>query len=375
MSKSPKENTNALTPLLGKIRDKIEASSRKAIPFSDYMELCLYDPDWGYYMRNQVKIGKEGDFYTAAHVGSVLGEVLAGYIFKLAAPRGCPGFAITEWGAGSGRLASQLLDAIQTRYGELYPHITYYIVEKSPYHRQIQQDQLRGHEQRVVYLDPAQADNEALYPWGMVLSNELLDAFPVHRLRQRREGLMELHVAWDEKTCSPMETELPCDNPLLIAYLQEGSIELLDGQTAEVNLGAALWIAGQARRLGGSTLITIDYGATEEELYGSARMSGTLMCYKNHVGHENPYIYAGEQDLTAHVDFSACIRSGIAAGLKEWRLYTQKEFLLEHGILDLLQDDAANDPFGPVARRNRAIRQLLLGDQMSELFKVLIQNK
>jgi SAM-dependent MidA family methyltransferase len=108
------------------------------------------------------------------------------------------------------------------------------------------------------------------------------------------------------------------------------------------------------------------------ELYAPHRMRGTLLGYRRHVAAERPYEHVGEQDLTAHVNFSACERAGLAAGAARSELLTQRDFLLRHGVLELLQDGGFGDPFGPVAKRNRAIRQLLLSDQISELFKVLM---
>ncbi|MNC27063.1 hypothetical protein D3C75_752230 [compost metagenome] len=210
---------------------------------------------------------------------------------------------------------------------------------------------------------------------GFILSNELLDAFPVHRLRQREGALMELHVGWDEEAASLRELELPCVNQRLFAYLRESGIQLAEGQTADISLDAPEWLGDRLKQLGNGELITIDYGDTAQELFGTHRMNGTLLCYKNHLAAENPYIYAGEQDITAHVDFSACIRAGNEAGITDWQLMTQKEFLLESGVLERLVSHDGRDPFSPAAKRNRAIRQLLLSDGMSELFKVLIQRK
>lgn len=361
-------------PLVRKIRSRMAASPQQALRFRDYMELCLYDPESGYYMKEQTKIGREGDFYTGSQIGSVLGDILARYILKLAsAQTGL--FSVTEWGAGTGRLGSQILDFIKAESPELYGRLVYRIIEKSPYHRKLQLETLEAHSERLSFGFPDEAGvRNGDGTSGLVFSNELLDAFPVFRVRQRPEGLMELYVRWNDEEGRFEETELPCTDPELARYLEEGGIRLSVGQTAEINLEAARWIRERGRSIGQETLLTIDYGDTAEELYGSHRMNGTLMCYKNHQAYDQPYIYAGEQDMTSHVDFSACIRAGADLEL-EGTLVTQKQFLVENGVLGMLQDHAGGDPFSQAARRNRAIRQLLLSDGMSELFKVLIQQK
>jgi SAM-dependent MidA family methyltransferase len=357
------------------IRQKIGAASGAAIRFRDYMELCLYHPQWGYYMQPREKIGKAGDFYTASNIGGVLGEALAYYIARQAASL-TGQVRIMEWGAGTGRLAAQILDSIRDHFPELYQRVHYIVVEKSPWHQQCQRQQLADHRHVVRQWTP----EEALEAGGagqadFMLSNELLDAFPVHRLRQRQEALMELYVGWDVSTGAFCELESHCTDEALISFLRESGIELANGQTADISLEAPGWLSERLGELENGELITIDYGDTSRELFGTHRMNGTLLCYKNHLAGENPYIYAGEQDITAHVDFSACIRSGNQAGVAQWQLMTQKEFLLESGVLERLVSHDGRDLFSPAAKRNRAIRQLLLSDGMSELFKVLIQKK
>lgn len=375
--KLPMDRPEAPSELEAVIRRRISAHPAGAIPFRDYMELCLYHAELGYYMQPREKIGKAGDFYTASNIGGVLGEALAFYIARQARSLTGP-VEIVEWGAGTGRLAAQLLDSFREHFPELYGRLQYTAVEKSPWHQASQRENLRSHWHLVRQLTPeeaAGAGGSSGQAGCFVLSNELLDAFPVHRLRQRKEMLMELHVGWDEAGGGFRELEWPCGNPALADYLRDSGIELADGQTVDISLKAAEWLGERLRQLESGELITIDYGDRAGELFGNHRMNGTLLCYKSHLASENPYIYAGEQDMTAHVDFSACIRAGIHAGIADWRLMTQKEFLLESGVLERLVSHDGRDPFSPAARRNRAIRQLLLSDGMSELFKVLIQRR
>lgn len=360
--------------LAERIRERIAESPRGRVRFRDFMEWCLYEPEVGYYMRGNPKLGKDGDFYTSSYIGTIMGEILARYLAKLARESGRP-LQVVEWGAGDGRLASQILDMLSEHEKETYINTDYGIVEKSPYHRSRLQEALQLHRDRVRFLSADESDSYRADASVVVLSNELLDAFPVHRVRMREEGLQELYVCWNEEEGRFREAETTCGDPGILRYLVEGGITLLPGQTAEINLLAEAWIRERAERLAEGRILTIDYGDTAGELFAPHRMAGTLMCYKDHQAYDDPYVRIGEQDITSHVDFSACVRAGRQGGVREWKLYTQKEFLLENGIMDLLQNHVSPDPFGPAARRNRSIRQLLLTDQMSELFKVLEQIK
>lgn len=357
------------------IRERIGERTEKAMPFREYMEACLYHPEYGYYTSDRKKVGKDGDFYTSPAIGGIMGGLVAKALVKLMrqAWEAAERVRIVEWGAGTGQLAAQLMDELQAAYPDLYERLEYVIIEKSVYHSRMTLETLAKHDSHVRVTEASAWKAERYEQPTAVISNELLDAFAVHRVRRRGDFLMELYVGWDEGTESFFEAELPCTNTELTAYLEADGIRLLDGQTAELNLEAAKWIKEMVAAVGEGILLTIDYGDTAEECYAAHRMNGTLVCYRNHTAGDRPFEYAGLQDMTSHVNFTACIRAGSEAGVKESRLLTQKQFLLEAGILEMLQEHRSADPFGPEAKRNRAIRQLLLSDQLSELFKVLIQ--
>lgn len=366
--------------LVTAIRDAIERSPGGSIPFRDYMAMCLYHEPGGYYNRETVKVGKEGDFYTSASVGTVMGDVLADFFarsYERFASKGDEPMTIVEWGGGTGRMAGHLLDRLADRSPSLYARTRYRLVEISPFHRKLQQAELSRHP-NVRHAD---ADNwmpDAGDGPVFVFSNELLDAFPVHRVERKNGKLYEWHVAWDEtrgaagfaKRLVPLEPGSPA-----AAYLAGESVELREGQIVEANPEAADWIRTIGTKLGSGMLVTIDYGDVSEELYGAHRMHGTLLCYRKHRVHDDPFACPGEQDMTSHVNFSSCIRAGIEAGFTEWSLRTQQQFLIDEGALGLLVEHDGSDPFSPAARRNRAVRQLLIGDRMGELFKVLVQTK
>ncbi|WP_127484824.1 class I SAM-dependent methyltransferase [Paenibacillus ehimensis] len=363
------------SPLLQVIRERIERQQDRAISFRDYMDLCLYHPGLGYYMNSNRKIGRTGDFYTSASVGSVLGDMLAAYLRSFAETR-TGDICLTEWGGGDGALARQMLDAIWRGSPELYGRLRFISVEKSPIHRGLQAEALAPHTGLVSYYTAEEW--HAAGPWHntLVFSNELPDAFPVHRIVSREAGWREIRVGWDHERKCLTEVEGPISGGGLEDFIRKEAIPPRTGQRFEVNLDALRWLRAVAGSLGsGSMLLTIDYGHEREELYAPHRMNGTLLCYRKHQASDTPLQFPGEQDMTAHVNFSALMDAGKEAGLESSGLLTQKQFLLEQGLLDELSDHDARDPFSPQARRNRAIRQLLLSDRMSELFKVLIQKK
>jgi SAM-dependent MidA family methyltransferase len=353
----------------------IENSESKAIPFQQYMALCLYAPEVGYYTSTRVKVGKEGDFYTSSAIGGLLGEILASFIVKKMLKSECEMYEIVEWGGGTGQLALQVLDKLCSDHADFYQRLHFIEIEQSEYHRKLQKERLDKHLDVISFWSPQQWKDQGKRSHTFVFSNELLDAFPVYRVRQRAGRLYELYVAWDKEKGVFYECDQLCQTEAIIHYLQKEAIQLQEGQTAELNLAADEWIKDITQWLEQGDLLTIDYGDVSEEIYAAHRMNGTLLCYKDHKAHDNPYLYPGEQDMTAHINFSACIKAGLDGGVEEWKLRTQREFLVDEGILELLQNDHTRDPFGPIAKRNRAIRQLLLGDQMGELFKVLHQTK
>ncbi|ULL17614.1 SAM-dependent methyltransferase [Paenibacillus sp. H1-7] len=364
--------------LVRSIVEQIRRSPDQAISFHDYMEQCLYHPEYGYYMSDRTKIGREGDFYTSSSIGTIMGEVLARYIASQAAYFG-PGAAlrVVEWGGGTGRLARLILDELKRLDTDLYERTAYISVEKSERHRAMQQDALTEHEGRVQWMTDEQWRSQGPWENVIILSNELLDAFPVHRIQWIGGRPYELYVEWDEsgQAFAEQPFRLVEEDEPLGTYLHVQEVDFQEGQQLEVNLHALDWIRSIGAAVGRGQLITVDYGDQAEELYAEHRMKGTIIGYRSHMASEQFYSAPGWQDITSHVNFTALIRAGEHAGLRLKSCTTQKQFLLENGILQMLQDAMGADPFSEAARRNRSIRQLLLSDQMSELFKVLVQEK
>jgi SAM-dependent MidA family methyltransferase len=308
------------------------------------MEEALYHPLFGYYSSNKNPIGFQGDFFTAADLDPIFGRIL-GERFALMARNTSP-FTIVELGAGKGLLTRHILE---------YQQFPYLILERSAAMRKRQQETLKGF--TVDWIDDLPKDIQ-----GCVFSNEFFDALPVHRVVRRGEALKEIYVTEDFK-------EIEGDpSPDVVAPLEL----IREGQIVDINTDAREWIRRIADSLGSGYHLAIDYGYQRDEFY--AQPFGTLMCYWQHQAIEDPYIHIGEQDMTAHVNFSDLIDEGAAAGLRMLSLKKQIDFLVEAGILEELQKLATA---GDAASTQRLlnIKRLILPGGMGERFKVLIQKK
>ena len=340
------------------------------ISFRDFMDICLYYPEYGYYQTNSEKTGKHGDFYTSPNVSKVFGEVIADYIYSLWIELQEPQkFSIIEFGAGKGQLAYSIIEQLQN-YPKLNNSFIYYIIDASNSFQKLQQ-QLLTHK----YVKWVADVNEIEQPiTGCILSNELLDAFPVHWVRYHDNILQEKYVAYDK-----------ADNQFIIKYKQASkqlqeyftlqSVELIEGQEAEVNFMAYNWLGKCATALAKGYILTIDYGFLAEELYAPHRKHGTLLCYYRHTVNDNPLQRIGQQDITSHVNFTQLMRWGESLGLDTISYITQQQFLMEQGILSKISNNVAANPFDQAYKRNASIKQLIMPTTMGEAFKVLIQKK
>ncbi len=306
-----------------------------------------------------------------------MGEMVASFIYNhLQTQTNQPTqFEIVEWGGGNGRMAGQLLDEMKRAAPDVYECMTYTLIESSAYHRQLQLERLVEHVERIRFLDETAWLSEPPRDHVYVLANELLDAFPVHRLQYKEGVFHESYVIWQEQEPHLQEKWLPLRPGRILDYLNTLEVQWQEGQMSEWNLEAVDWYVRLSERIRSGCVIAIDYGDVEEELYASHRHQGTLMCYRKHEAHDNPFIDPGDQDITAHVNFSMCQEAAISAGFEPYVFQTQRQFLVEQGILEKLQNHFDPNPFSDVSKRNRSIRQLLLSDGMSELFKVFIAIK
>ncbi len=364
--------------LLETIKRKIDESNGGSISFYEYMNLALYEPTYGYYSRAKKKVGKDGDFYTSSSVGPVFGEVL-GDIFADMLQTLTPEdpLYLVEFGGGTGTLMADILEEWKRKSPDLIEGIRLVMIEKSPYHRAIQQKKLSGFP--VQWLDSWEGlCRSASGICGVVYSNELLDAFPVHIAEWTGTEWAEIRITWNEEAKSLQEIRSGLVEAELEAYLEKEDFHIpkKEGFRVEINLDAGRWVAAISEGLTRGYLVTIDYGFLRPEMYIPARSKGTLMCYRQHIASEDPLVGPGEKDITTHLNFSYLIEKGEDTNLSQLGYFSQSQFLINGGILSKLQSHDERDPFqGIVSKRNRTIRQLIMPGGMGETFKVLVQGK
>ncbi len=360
-----------------KLVDKLVARVTQDGPlsFADFMEAALYDPEFGYYMTPGPRIGREGDYYTSLDVHPVFAELIGRQVAQAAGLISASGaFTIVEMGAGKGLLARHLLDSYRRENPAFLSRIRYILVERSPAMVAAQQDCLRPLLDAGVSITwiPDLPAIPAGSVTGMILSNELVDAFPVHRVVMRPLGLREIYVGWEVGTGGGgrfIEIEAPPFSSALETYFERIGVALGVGQRAEVNLQALDWMRQAGTVLRQGLVLTIDYGHTAADLYAASRKAGTLLCYHQHRVSESPYQLVGLQDLTAHVDFTSLALAGRDAGLAVTGFTNQLHFLMGLGI------EAAFEGIDPESPEAVAMRALLKPDGMGTTYKVLVQHK
>lgn len=307
------------------------------IGFARYMQLALHEPGVGYYASGARKFGPGGDFVTAPELGDLFGRTLA---------RALAGFpAVLEIGAGSGALAAVLVDSLPCDY---------YILETSAELRARQADRLG---RRVTFL------NELPKAFrGAIIANEVVDAMPVHIVHWTGQEILERGVTW------PLAwNDRPAQNELLAAAR---TIDVPHPYVSEINLLAGPWMRHLVENLAEGALFVIDYGFPRREYYHPQRSSGTLMCHYRHQAHADPFAHPGEEDITAHVDFTALAEAAHDAGAEVLGYTTQAQFLVNCGITEVLAEANAENAlhYAPIAAQ---AQKLLSPAEMGELFKVL----
>lgn len=330
------------------------------IPFAGYMQVVLYAPGLGYYVAGARKFGAAGDFVTAPETTPLFAQALAvqlGSILAATAMR-----EIVEFGAGSGALAADLLNALANL--EALPS-RYAILEVSPDLRERQRATIArraaDHAARVEWLDalPATID-------GAVVMNEVLDAIPPHLISRRRGE-------WFERGVAGTDTLRWEDRPLTDEWLRAsaaGRFPATGDYSSEINPAAEALIEDVGQRMTAGALLVIDYGFPQLEFYHVQRSDGTWMGHYRHHAHSDPFLWPGLSDLTAHVDFTAIALAGERAGLQVAGYAPQAAFLLGCGILDRLRE--CGDPKSMTYLREAvAVQKLTSPAEMGELFKVL----
>ena len=347
------------------IANQIAAEPNQRITFADYMDLALYHPEQGYYATGAVNIGSEGDFFTSPHLSRDFGELLAEQFAQMWDILGHPiPFTLMEMGAGQGLLAADVLYYLHRHYPDCFEALEYIIIEKAAGLISQQQQQLHRLKIGDKALPLRWCSLEEILEnslTGCFFSNELVDAFPVHQVVIEGQQIKEIYVttantgtdslALDSQASSEIKFVEVTDSlstSKITEYFEFIGIDLLsdaypEGYRTEVNLATLDWLNTVANRLKRGFLLTIDYGYLAERYYQPARHQGTLQCYYQHRHHDNPYVYIGQQDITAHVNFTALERQGELCGLRKLGFTQQGLFLMALGLGDRIAALSARD--------------------------------
>jgi SAM-dependent MidA family methyltransferase len=333
------------------------------ISFRDFMDMALYYPHLGYYTSTEEKIGKSGDYYTTPYYTSIFGEMIGKQLEEMWQLLDKEPFIIVEYGAGTGVLCRDILNYLKNNK-DLYHDLTYCIIEKSEVMRE---------KERAILPEKVswhQSPEEIPKINGCVLSNELLDNFPVHQVVMEDE-LMEVFVGFDKgfvELLRPASTKLK-------EYFEELKVTLPKGFRAEVNLQAIEWISEIAEALNKGFVLTIDYGFSSADLYRPERSLGSIVCYHKHEINENVFDKIGKQDITAHVNFSALVHWGIKKGLDCTGFTNQANFMRTLGLINYLREMEDSGKYDLAKHKEKLMFANTLMLDMGGKFKVLIQHK
>jgi SAM-dependent MidA family methyltransferase len=360
------------------LRSKIEEEIRQngPIPFSRYMEICLYDPSQGYYSRNAEQFGKAGDFYTSSDIHAVFGRLLARQFEEMwQALDRPPKIEILELGPGRGLFARDVLDWSNKKFPNFFAALTYTLQEQSPALNAKLHDTLYTHIAAGKAIVPTESSAAAemhrtLAPHApiIVFANEFFDALPVEILSANGK----LHLASENNLLR--EIWLP-PLPEELEFLDRFGVHPEPGERIEVPIIAQNYIQQVAQLVQRGFLIVIDYGYTRNEQL-AGRHRGTLMAYRNHSASADPYQAPGEQDLTAHVNFTAIASACEQAGMHCEKLLTQSQFLMGIGektqFADAFEDCRLPQEHAKVALQ---LKHLVTPAGMGENFRVLIASR
>lgn len=348
-----------LKEILRRVREK------GSITFAEFMRRALYMDGEGYYTADRARWGEAGDYVTNVDISPVFSRLIAKELNEMWGALGSPeSFTLIEAGAGRGLLSKGIrkaadefyrgfADALDIKLVELNPDTSEPLPPGSSWHRSL--------------------DEIASPVRGCILSNELIDSFPAHRVIGTGDGgIKELYVALDKDSFREVPGEP--STGMLSWYMDRFGIRLEAGQKAEVNLAAIDWIRKAARLLDKGFVFTIDYGLPGKELYQSGRR-GSLICHHRHTVNDNPFVNIGAQDITTHADFTALKEIGEEEGLSLTGFTTQKNFLLGLGIAGELKETGEGPSAFEDIALNRSIGLLINPGGAGETFKVLIQHK
>lgn len=333
------------------------------ISFADYMHMALYTPQLGYYSGEASKFGRSGDFVTAPEISPLFAYAIANQIDQGLSQTGGD---VLELGAGTGKLAIGILQRLN-ELDRLPEH--YYILDVSANLRDRQRESMKEALPSEVFSRVRWLDALPEKLTGVVIGNEVLDAIPVQIVQWQNGRWQKRGVAYDQTF---IWQNRPVQDHALVERIDTS--QLPEGYITEVCPAAQGLIASLGSMLQKGLMIFLDYGFSAREYYHPQRHQGTLMCHFQHYAHDDPFVYPGLQDITAHVDFTAMAEAALNSGLNCAGYTTQAQFLMNCGILQLLEEVSPEDQarYLPMVA---AVQKLLSPAEMGELFKVLALSK
>ncbi len=375
----PEPSTDALEhsdKLIAKICDGIEANG-DSISFKRYMEIALYEPGLGYYVAGTHKIGRHGDFTTAAQISPLFSRCIANQCAEVlitlktknslkvggcfdSAQQNC----ILEFGAGSGIMATEILLELERQ--SCLPN-TYYILDLSPDLQQRQKQTIESSAPHLLHKVSWLSELPQNFS-GVVLANEVLDAMPVDVFTQLDDKVYEHHVIWQENNL--MEQLKPANPSLQEQVLSLEIPTEATPYTSEINSYIEPWLKSLKDCLDTGLVLLIDYGYPHSEYYLAERNKGTLICHYQHLVNEAPLQYPGLQDITASVDFTAVAEAADSCELQVTGFTSQACFLANAGLEYYFKQALDHNPNDQFALAQQ-IRTLTLPAEMGERFKCI----
>jgi SAM-dependent MidA family methyltransferase len=342
--------------------------------FAEYMALCLYHPVHGYYTRGEERTGVRGDYFTSPDLHPIFARLLARQAAEMWETLGRPTpFTWVEMGPGRGWFARDFLGWVTKLRPDFSAALHYLAIEPSPPHQTRLRERLS--ENGLAETVRIHANLEEIQPvTGCFFSNELVDAFPVSVVTRASGRLKEIYVTLAGDALA--EKLGPLSDPAIAGAVARYANQLEEGQRVEVSLAAVRWMRSVAEKLARGFVVTIDYGNLAERLYTPDRPRGTVMAYRRHVASEDYFAEPGEQDLTAHVNFSALIDTGKESGLDFTSFTTQERFLMALGEENSFAD--LYEPGQSEVEKLQArlkLKRLIHPEGMGGIFKVLVQHR
>jgi SAM-dependent MidA family methyltransferase len=337
------------------------------------MQAALYDEEHGYYSRKDlVRWGRQGDYRTSPERSVLFGSTFAHYFSRLFSEMIATRdrrHTLIEVGPGASHFAYSVLETFEKSYPHILKRLTYVLDEVSQDARELSANRLKAFEtlidfKRLSELSPLDS--------GIIFANELLDAFPVHRVTLREGNLLELYIDLDDASAF-VWTYGPLSDPRLHEYLQRFEIELIEGQIVEINLAMKDWIHLASRVLTNGYVILVDYGGEQQDLFDPARKEGTLRSFTKHDFAADVLSSPGNQDITSSVDWTAVIEFAKEFGFEIVQFERQDKFLVEGGFLEELESrvSAATSQAEAMHLRTSA-REMVLPGGMAQSFQVLV---